>query len=217
MAFALDWEASPPPLVVWSILTAAFFAVYTCILYPVASRMQTGILRHIRPDDSLLNIGRASWTNIGVVAALGLTIAAAMLQADPFDLSFDPGKPKAQAYAYCSWMSYGLFLTAVVQSSIALIYTDLLSESQMKRLLSTGSNLTRPLLVFIFAFMYAGLGLALHLWEVYGNVAGVFVFALFPTTYYGIFSWWREFDAVQEEEEGHFEELRSLTPRTPRR
>ena len=140
-----------------------------------------------------------------------------MLQADPFDLSLDPATPKAQAYAYCSWISYGLFLLAVVQSSLAVIYTDMLTEHQMKRLLSTGSLLTRPLLVFILAFMHAGVGLALHLWQVYGNTAGAFVFALFPTTYYGIYEWWREFDGISYEEEDTHEELRSLTPRTPRR
>ena len=158
----------------------------------MAINLQRAILRNVKPDVTLLDAGRASWTNIGVVAALGLTIAAAMLQADPMS---DPMSAKGQAYAYCSWMSYGVFLMACVQASMAVMYTDILSEDEMRSLLESRQNiLTRPLLAFILAFAHAGLGLALFLWDVYGDIAAIFIFALFPTTYMGIYSWWQDLD-----------------------
>ena len=57
---------SPSPTIVWALLTAFFFIVFNCILEPAAKAMQQGILRQMRADESLLNLGRSSWTNIGI-------------------------------------------------------------------------------------------------------------------------------------------------------
>ena len=183
-------------LIVWSSCTAFFLVVYTFVLEPLAVALQDSILFNKRTEQSLLQAGRASWTNIGVVSALGLTVAGAMVQSDPIA---EPMTAIGQAYAYCAWIAYGLFLTACIQASLAVIYTDVLSEDQMKLLLaSKRSILTRPLLAFIFAFAHAGVGFGLSMWDAYGDVAAVFIFALFPTTYIGIYIWWKDLNTFSQ-------------------
>lgn len=223
----VEWSSSLVALVVWTSCTVFFLSVYTCVVETLAVSLQESILRNKRAEQSLLQAGRASWTNIGVVSALGLTIAGAMVQSDPIS---EPLSAIGQAYAYCSWIAYGLFLTACIQASLAVIYTDVLyaaydrtrdgpsicisvslltsrvrscaeysSEDQMKLLLeSKKSILTRPLLAFIFAFAHAGVGFGLSMWDAYGDVAAVFIFGLFPTTYIGIYVWWKDLNTFSQ-------------------
>ena len=181
-------------VIVWLVAVGLFFLLYNTVLVGLAERLQRAILDSRKGRGNLVEAGRASWTNIGIVAALGLTIAGAMVQAEPIA---EPLSMAGQLYVYCTWIAYGMCLQACIQASLAVIYTDVLTEEQMALLLEQKpSMLTRPLLVFIFAFMHVGLGLVLHMADVYGPIAGAFILGLYPLTYWGIYSFWQELDDV---------------------
>lgn len=179
----------------WLGLSCFWLATYNLVLVPGAERLQRTLLQDAKVDSDFLNTARDSWTNIGIVSALGLTIAAAMVQAEPIA---EPMSWIGQSYAFCTWIAYGMFLMACLQASVAVFATNFLSEEKVKSLLNEKGKdfLTRPLLAFINGFMYVGIGFVLEIADVYGRVAAIFVSLLFPLTYVAVYRFWSDLASV---------------------
>jgi len=184
MKFWTDTEGVWVPLVV----TVAVVALLEALVRPRLRQVSLDIMENADLE-ILKETAKNCWTNMGVTAALILTVDAAMLQADPIephfrvaeddedDFAFDLEKLQLTldllagiSLVYCMW--------AVIGCVVALMYVEPLSNTDaIKFFVANPASIGTPALSIGFACLYTLV--AAGMWVV--GSSGVFNAAVYYT------------------------------------
>lgn len=181
------WE----PYVV-AVTIAVVFLVLEFLGHQAKTRITADILENCDPP-SLKDAAKSVWTNLGVTAALMLSIVAAMMQGDPLEPRFevddemlDNVKYIDQAYFALCYVSMWHCSNAVLSCLINLVYVEpLLPVDSIKYFIAYPMSLGTPTVHVGKAtfFMFS----AVSMWTLGTHGLLLFIMSAIMTI---VFTWW---------------------------
>mmetsp|Transcript_15346 Transcript_15346/g.33585 ORF Transcript_15346/g.33585 Transcript_15346/m.33585 type:complete len:299 (-) Transcript_15346:161-1057(-) len=167
-------DRNPENMGVWILLVVTLLLLLSG--QNITTKISADILEFCEPK-GLKDAGKNLWTNIAVVAALMLTLAAAMMQADPMEpagvtvFDDDPGLliDLQQTYAAACFLSLALCVMSMTQSVVSLMYVEPLTEiNAIKFFLRNPDSLGDPITVLAVATLLMMMGMLIYILGVYG-------------------------------------------------